>query len=71
MGQSIGPTSKVGGSKKVCSMGGVRGIPGTEKLLEISVKTLRKFGKNRNTAQKWTKPRTVGMLGTKKADQFY
>ena len=26
-------------------------------------KTARKFGKNRKPAQKWTKPRTVGMLG--------
>ena len=47
--------------------GGVRGVPETEKPLEISVKTVRKFGKNRKkNAQKWTKPRTVGMLGTEK-----
>ena len=30
--------------------GGHRGVPGTEKPLEISVKTVRKFGKNRETA---------------------
>ena len=52
-------------------MWGVRGVPGTETLLEFSVKTVRKFGNNRKTAQKWTKPRTVGMLGTEKPHQNF
>ena len=50
---------------------GVRGVPGTEKPLEISIKTVGKFGINRKTAQKWTKPRTVGMLGTEKPHQNF
>ena len=49
----------------------VRGVPGTKKPLEISVKTVRKFGKNRKTAKKWTKPRTVGMLRTEKRHQNF
>ena len=48
---------------------GVRGVPGTEKAPEISVKTVRKFGKKRKTAQKWKKPRNVGILGTDKPHQ--
>ena len=52
--------------KMILSQGVSRGVPVTEKPLEISVKTVRKFGKNRKTAHKWTKPRTVGMLGKPK-----
>ena len=29
------------------------------------------MGKNRKTAQKWTKPQTVGMLGTEKPHQNF
>ena len=50
--------------------GGVRGVPGTKKPLEISVQTVRKFGQNRKTAQKWTKTRTAGMLRTEKPHQI-
>ena len=34
-------------------------------------KTARNFSKNRNTTQKWTKPRTVGMLGSEKPHQIF
>ena len=42
--------------------GGVRGVPGTEKTLEISVKTVQKFGKDRKTGQKITSnPKTANL----------
>ena len=38
---------------------------------KIRSKTIRKFGKNRKTAQKWSQLRTVGILGTEKPNQNF
>ena len=34
-------------------------------------KTALNFGKKRKTAQEWTKPRTLGMLGAEKPYQIF